>query len=330
MVLSGTRDVKYNFTITDIISSVTISNDGTLYQTGDLIDLDTSAAVGSGDISATVGDVETGSISGVAIDDGGTNYEIGDLVVFRDNELEAGLVKEAEAEVVVVNGNIVDETDGDIIIQEEGTNTFITQFNFQLEDGTVFNEEPYVILGTDRKYSDVSGYYYPIYKTNYAAEQSIIKKSSASVNGATFNSTTVSLDGNVGEDITIGMVVRSNSIPVNTTVTVTSVTDQSTILLSTPQTFLDNDVVEFQSLSTGVRQYSFLEYPGEIFYSPKTLTAVAQSTYNSETYTLYGGNYNHGQIISMVSLEMLHHILVVSTQKQFLVIDLKLNWQRTQ
>jgi len=291
--ISGTRDVKYNFTITDIISSVTISNDGTLYQTGDLIDLDTSAAVGSGDISATVGDVETGSISGVAIDDGGTNYEIGDLVVFRDNELEAGLVKEAEAEVVVVNGNIVDETDGDIIIQEEGTNTFITQFNFQLEDGTVFNEEPYVILGTDRKYSDVSGYYYPIYKTNYAAEQSIIKKSSASVNGATFNSTTVSLDGNVGEDITIGMVVRSNSIPVNTTVTVTSVTDQSTILLSTPQTFLDNDVVEFQSLSTGVRQYSFLEYPGEIFYSPKTLTAVAQSTYNSETYTLYGGNYNH-------------------------------------
>ena len=291
--ISGTRDVKYNFTISDIISSVTISNDGTLYQTGDLIDLDTSAAVGSGDISATVGDVETGSISGVAIDDGGTNYEIGDLVVFRDNELEAGLVKEAEAEVVVVNGNIVDETDGDIIIQEEGTNTFITQFNFQLEDGTVFNEEPYVILGTDRKYSDVSGYYYPIYKTNYAAEQSIIKKSSASVNGATFNSTTVSLDGNVGEDITIGMVVRSNSIPVNTTVTVTSVTDQSTILLSTPQTFLDNDVVEFQSLSTGVRQYSFLEYPGEIFYSPTTLTAVAQSTYNSETYTLYGGNYNH-------------------------------------
>lgn len=39
--ISSTGDVKYNFTIADIISSVTISNDGTLYQTGDLIDLDT-------------------------------------------------------------------------------------------------------------------------------------------------------------------------------------------------------------------------------------------------------------------------------------------------
>ena len=291
--ISSKGDVKYNFTITDIISSVTISNDGTLYQTADLIDLDTSVGIGSGDISAIVGGVETGSISGVAIDDGGTNYEIGDLVVFTDNALEAGLVKEAEAKVTVTNGNIVDETDNDIIIQEEGTNTFITQFNFQLEDGTVFNEEPYALLGTDKKYSDVSGYYYPIYKTFYAAEQSIINKSSASVNGATFNSTTVVLDGNVGDDIAIGMVVRSNSIPVNTTVTVTSVTDQSTIVLSTPQTFLDNEVLQFKSVPTGVRQYSFLEYPGEIFYSPTTLTAVAQSTYSSTTYKLYGGNYNH-------------------------------------
>ena len=291
--ISSTGDVKYNFTITDIISSVTISNDGTLYEANDSIDLDNSVGIGSGDISATVGEVEKGSISNVVIDDGGTNYEIGDLVVFTDSVSEAGLVKEAEAEVVVINGNIVDETDNDIIIQEEGTNTFIAQFNFQLEDGTVFNEEPYALLGTDRTYSLVSGYYYPIYKTNYAAEQSIIDKSSASVNGATFNSITVVLDGNAGDDIAIGMVVRSNSIPINTTVKVTSVTDQSTIVLSTPQTFLDNEVLQFKSDSTGVREYSFLEYPGEIFYSPTTLTAVAQSTYDSATYVLYGGNYNH-------------------------------------
>jgi len=289
--ISSKGDVKYNFTITDIISSVTISNDGTLYETNDLIDLDTSAGIGSGDISATVGGVETGSISGVAIDDRGTNYELGDLVVFT--EASSGLVSDAEAEVTVINGNIVDETDGDVIIQEEGTNTFIDLFNIQLELGTIFNEEPYALLGTDRKYSVTSGYYYPIYKTNYAAQQATINKSSASVNGATFNSITVVLDGNAGNDIIIGMRVRSNSIPVNTIVTVTSVTDQSTILLSTPQTFLDNDVVEFKSDSTAVRQYSFLEYPGEIFYSPTTLTAVAQSTYSSTTYKLYGGNYNH-------------------------------------
>ena len=107
------------------------------------------------------------------------------------------------------------------------------------------------------------------------------------------NSITVVLDGNVGDDIAIGMVVRSNSIPINTTVKVTSVTDQSTIVLSTPQTFLDNEVLQFKSAATGVREYSFLEYPGEIFYSPTTLTAVAQSTYDSATYVLYGGNYNH-------------------------------------
>ena len=82
-------------------------------------------------------------------------------------------------------------------------------------------------------------------------------KSSASVNGATFSSTTVVLDGNAGDDIAIGMVVRSNSIPQDRIVTVTSVTNQSTILLSTPQTLLDNEVLAFDSLATAVREYKF-------------------------------------------------------------------------
>jgi hypothetical protein len=291
--ISSITDRKYNFTISQLLSTITTTNDGTLYTANDLLDLDTSVGIGSGDISATVDRVERGSVSGVVIDDAGTNYEIGDLVVFADNSSEAGLVDNAQGVVTVIHGNIVNETDGDIIIQESGTNSFIDLFNFQLEEGTTGNEVPYTLLGTDIVYSGTVGYYYPIYLTNYAAQQSTINKSSASVNGATFNSTTVALDGNAGDDIAIGMVVRSNSISQGPRVTVTSVTDQSTIILSTAQTLLDNEVLVFESAGTSVTQYQFTEYPGITFYSPTATTAAAQASYDSSTYTLYGGNFNH-------------------------------------
>jgi hypothetical protein len=262
--VSSTENIKYNFIIRQLLSSTTISNDGTLYSNNDTLDLDTSVAIGSGDISANINKVETGSVSGVVVDDAGTNYEIGDLVVFTNNSTEAGLVDSAKAEVTVINGNIINETDGDIIVQESGTNQFIDLFNFQLEEGTVAGEEPYTVYGTDVLYNSGIGYYYPIYLTNYAAEQNTITKSSGLVNGATFNSTTVILDGNSGDEILVGMTVRSNSISLSNTVTVVSVTSQNSITLSTAQTLLDNDVV-FRSAATAVRQYSFLEYPGELF-----------------------------------------------------------------
>ena len=290
---SSTDDVRYNFVIQQLLSTVSTTNDGTLYISGDDLDLDTSVAIGSGDITASVDKVETGSVSGVVLDDAGTNYEIGDLVVFADNSSESGLVHNAQAEVTVIHGNIVDETAGDIITQEAGTNTFIDLFNFQLEDATFSDEPPYAVLGTDRIYGSTVGYYYPLYLTNYAAQQVTVLKSSASVNGATFNSTTVSLDGNAGDDIAIGMVVRSNSISLATTITVTSVIDQSTITLSTAQTLLDNEVLVFESVPTAVRTYTFVEYPDVIFYSPTATTTAAAATYDSTTYDLYGGNYNH-------------------------------------
>jgi hypothetical protein len=113
------------------------------------------------------------------------------------------------------------------------------------------------------------------------------------VNGATFNSKTVILDGNSGDVILVGMTVRSNSIGLSNTVTVLSVTSQNSITLSSAQTLLDNEVLVFQSAATAVRQYQFLEYSGITFYSPTATTAIAQSSYISSTYTLYGGNYNH-------------------------------------
>ena len=290
---SSVQDIRFNFIVRQINTTVSITNDGTLYQSGDAIDIDTSILIGSGDVSATVGDVQTGSISGVLVDDAGTSYEIGDLVVFTDNGTEAGFVKEAEAQVTVIHGNIVDETDSDIILQEEGTNQFIELFNFQLEDGTTVGEEPYTVLGTDRTYSNTAGYYYPIYLTNYAASQSTITKSSALVNGATFASTTVALDGNAGGTIIAGMTVRGTSIGIDETVTVLTVTSQSSITLSSAQTLLDNETLVFETIPTAVRKYEFLEYPGIIFYSPTASTATAQASYVSTTYTLYGGNFNH-------------------------------------
>jgi hypothetical protein len=174
--VSSTENIKYNFIIRQLLSSTTISNDGTLYSNNDTLDLDTSVAIGSGDISANINKVETGSVSGVVVDDAGTNYEIGDLVVFTNNSTEAGLVDSAKAEVTVINGNIINETDGDIIVQESGTNQFIDLFNFQLEEGTVAGEEPYTVYGTDVLYNSGIGYYYPIYLTNYAAAQDYYHK----------------------------------------------------------------------------------------------------------------------------------------------------------
>ena len=298
--ISGKGDIRFNFIINKLLASTSISNDGILYVVDDVIDLDDSVAIGSGDISAVVGTVERGSVSEVIIDSGGTNYEIGDLVVFADNSSEDVKARDAAGVVTGVHGLIVDESDDDnivinkdIIIQEAGTNTFVELFNFQLEEGTLIDEEPFVVFGTDRIYSAAVGYYYPIYITKYAAEQTTILKSSASVNGATFSSTSVTLDGNTGDDIIIGMVVRSNSIPQGRIVTVTSVTNQSTILLSTPQTLLDNEVLSFDSLATPVRIYKFIEYPGVDFYSPTATTASNQASYDAATYTLYGGDFNH-------------------------------------
>ena len=298
--ISGKGDIRYDFVIDQLLSSTSISNDGILYSADDVLDLDNSVAIGSGDISAVVGTVERGSVSDVIIDSGGTNYEIGEIVVFAENSSEDGVVHEAAGVVTSTNGVIVDEYDDDdivinkdIIIQEAGTNTFLELFNFQVEVGTLIAEQPYAVFGTDRIYSGAAGYYYPIYISNSAASKNTILKSSASVNGETFNSTTVTLDGNAGNDIAIGMVVRSNSIAQGIKVTVTSVTDQSTIVLSIPQSLPDNEVLTFDSLAKAVRIYKFLEYPGVNFYSPTATTVSAAASYSTSTYTLYGGNFNY-------------------------------------
>ena len=290
--ISSVEDIQYDFIIRQINSTVAISNDGILYSESDDIDIDSDTLIGSGDVAAKVESVQRGSVSGVVVDDAGTNYEIGDLVVFIDNGSEAGLVDPAAAEVTVIHGNIIDETNSDIILQESGTSDFEDLFNILLEEGTITSEEPYAVYGTDITYSNVVGYNYPIYLTNYAAEDSTIVRARASVNGATFASTTVTLDGNVGT-IALNMSLKGNSISISDNVTVTAITSQTSITISSAQTFLDNEVLVFASSPTEIREYTFKEYPGVTFYSPVATTAHGQSTYNATTYTLYGGNFNH-------------------------------------
>ena len=132
--VSGVIDVVYKYNIRQIISSATVSTEGILYSTNDVIDVETDTVIGSGDVDAVVGQVETGSVSGVEVDDAGTDYEIGDVLTFTDNTSESGLVQSAVARVAVVHGSILLE-DGETLLQEGATNREVEYFNIVQEDG---------------------------------------------------------------------------------------------------------------------------------------------------------------------------------------------------
>ena len=132
--VSGVIDVVYKYNIRQIVSSATVSNDGILYSTNDVVDVETDTVIGSGDIEAVVGQVEAGSVAGVEVDDAGTNYEIGDVLTFTDNLNQSGLTQSATARVAVVHGSILLE-DGETLLQEGATNREVEYFNIVQEDG---------------------------------------------------------------------------------------------------------------------------------------------------------------------------------------------------
>jgi len=132
--VSGVIDVVYKYNIRQIVSFATVSNDGILYSTSDVIDVETDTVIGSGDVDAFVGEVATGSVSGVEVDDAGTDYELGDVLTFTDNTSETGLVQSATARVAVVHGSILLE-DGETLLQEGATNREVEYFNIIQEDG---------------------------------------------------------------------------------------------------------------------------------------------------------------------------------------------------
>ena len=147
--VSSVEDVLYTYNIRQIVTSSTVTNDGILYSVADVVDVDTSTNIGSGDVTAVVGNVSRGSVSGVVVDDGGTNYEIGDVLTFTDNSNEAGLVSSAVARVQIVHGSVIME-DGDTLLQENNTITEIEFFRLVQEDG----EDLFFESGNAASYTD--------------------------------------------------------------------------------------------------------------------------------------------------------------------------------
>ena len=107
------EDAIITATITGIIGDKTITNDGSLYNSNDLITLN---AGGTG-ASIQVNDIGPGEIDEVIVDNGGSGYEIGDVVNFSSGT--------ATAKVSVVNGGVTLESGtgtGQLILESETQN----------------------------------------------------------------------------------------------------------------------------------------------------------------------------------------------------------------
>jgi len=114
---NDTDDIFIKATITGIPSVISLTNDGTLYEQGEIL----SVVGGGTGASINVGDIGRGSITNLFIDNGGSSYEIGDDLVFTNTGTGGG---SARAKVSVVNGGITQEestssTDDHIVLEDE-------------------------------------------------------------------------------------------------------------------------------------------------------------------------------------------------------------------
>jgi len=121
-VIRGTAsdedDTFIKATTTGIPDTITISNDGTLYNEDDI----TTVTGGGQGAIIQVGAIGSGGLTELIVDEGGTGYEIGDQLVF-DNTGTGG---NASAKVSVVNGGFTQEdststTDDHIVLEDETT-----------------------------------------------------------------------------------------------------------------------------------------------------------------------------------------------------------------
>ena len=105
--LQGTSTDEEDFfikaTVTGIPQTISITNDGSLYTTGDTVSL---TGGGEGAI-ISVDSIGRGSLTNFYIDNGGSNYEIGDNIVFDNTNTGGG---SAIAKVSVVNGGFTPES----------------------------------------------------------------------------------------------------------------------------------------------------------------------------------------------------------------------------
>jgi len=122
-VIRGTAtdddDIFIKAAVTALPSVITISNGGSLYNTGDTVVV---TGGGQGAI-VQVNDVGRGNITEIIVNDGGSGYEIGDDINFTNTGTGGG---SATAKVSVVNGGFTQETststtDDHIVLEDETT-----------------------------------------------------------------------------------------------------------------------------------------------------------------------------------------------------------------
>ena len=122
-VIRGTAtdddDIFIKATVTALPSVITISNGGSLYNTGDTVDI-TSGGQGA---IVQVNGIGRGSITEIIVNDGGSGYEIDDDIDFTNTGTGGG---SARAKVSVVNGGFTQEistssTEDHIVLEDETT-----------------------------------------------------------------------------------------------------------------------------------------------------------------------------------------------------------------
>mgnify|MGYP002697714245 FL=1 len=137
-----------------------------------------------------------------------------------------------------------------------------------------------------------------------AAAVTELQTATANVNGATSSSTAVVLDGNSGT-IEVGMYVTGTGI--SGTVTVSTVTDQNNIVLSSAQTLADDTVLTFGHLSS--------TEVGNTAYYYSTGTSWIHLITSSQTGggKVYKAMYNFDGDDKVVFVDGLHYPMLYST-----------------
>ena len=134
--LSNDSDVEVSFTVSSILASATITNDGVLYHANESTVVE---SLGNGFAAAQITAVKRGGVSDIIVDDAGTGYEVGDPLVFTNPSADTD-VESPEGYVSVVGGGVLQET-GTLDDSDVTTDTIILE-----ETSTKFIDFPQIIL----------------------------------------------------------------------------------------------------------------------------------------------------------------------------------------
>ncbi len=323
--ISETADINMQFTIQGIVTNISVTDSGLLYNKGDSLTID--AAIGNGSVTAEVSEITSGGISDVFVESSGTGYKVGDAIKFTAVSADVDSV-DARAFVSVVGGRLSTEDSTDStaenILLEDGTDQQLVHSSILL-DGTELADaasEPYAVLGTDRRFSDSALYYYPLYVDKRKAQVSstktggaissvkVVNAGSGYTNGTYYAA--VSGDGNnqgTATGAVIRIVVRENKIASFGTTLATETTIHrsgsgysfGSVRLTSGFTFSDPELTTTSDMggSDGLilitpnvvavkaNAYIFDQYPGITFWMPSDNQNNAKSTFDSNIYSLF-------------------------------------------